>query len=253
MAPEIPRSRYNKNPDTVTDYYSLAIILYRLFFIDHPMEGAAWGKYPLHTEQVEDYLYAIKPVFHFDPNNDNNRPTEAYSPNAYSRWVLMPLELRKCFFRVFTEGIERPGKRPTELEWISTIVRARDKLVRTASNQQEKFVNFDNISSIPAGCLGMKVENNIIALYPRKALYESSVFGNMNHYLTISAGIVYDQTLKKLCVRNLTDRVWRCYSDRDKKLTNVGKEEQYPLEEGVMIEFQRDEPRIVGTVFDPRK
>ena len=114
-----------------------AITLYRLFFIDHPMEGDAFDKYPFWTEQVEDYLYAINPVFHFNPNNDSNRPTEKYAPNAYLRWVIMPLELRKLFIRAFTEGIENPGKRPTEFEWLSTIGRVRDKLVRIIPGLQE--------------------------------------------------------------------------------------------------------------------
>ncbi len=131
MAPELVRCKNATNPSIDTDRYSLAVILYRLFCIDHPMEGKAWEKYPLCTEKVEEHLYAIKPVFHFDPDNDENRPSECYAPNAEIRWRMLPVELRKLFITVFTEGIDNPGKRPVESEWIAAILNAKDRLVIT--------------------------------------------------------------------------------------------------------------------------
>lgn len=87
MAPEIPRSKYKKSPTRETDYYSLATILYRLFFVDHPMDGKLWEKAALCTDEVEEFLYSIKPVFHFDPKNESNRPTDVYAPMLMSKMV----------------------------------------------------------------------------------------------------------------------------------------------------------------------
>lgn len=249
MAPEIPQSNYKKNPGRETDYYSLATVLYRLFFVDHPMEGKAWEKYPICTDQVEDFLYAINPIFHFDPNNDSNRPTEIYAPNATPRWLAMPQELRNLFITVFTEGISQPTKRPPENAWIATIARTRDKLIRFAT-EREQFVNFSDTRSIPARCLGLKVGNNLIAIYPQKAIYEISINGNFNYKSKI-AGILYNRQSGQMEIRNLTDKVWRCFDPKTSTLTNIGKDQQYPIYPGVMIQFQHDPPKTVGEIFDP--
>ncbi len=249
MAPEIPRSDYKENPSRETDYYSLAVILYRLFFVDHPMEGKAWEKYPLCTDKVEDYLYAIKPVFHFDPQDESNRPTAVYAPNATIRWRAMPQELRSLFVTTFTEGINQSNKRSPENAWISTIAKTRDKLIRINS-EREQFVNFSDSKSIPPRCLGLKIGTNRIALYPQKAVYQISVDGNVHQYANITAGIVYDKKIDKLMIRNMTNKVWRGYSPDTKKLTDIAKGQEYPLYPGVMIEFQHEAPRIIGEVFN---
>lgn len=251
MAPEIPKSNYKENPKRVTDYYSLAVVLYRLFFVDHPMEGKAWEKYPLCTDKVEDYLYAVNPIFHFDPQNEANRPTEVYAPNAMGRWRAMPQEIRSLFIRAFTKGISEPNKRPPENEWISVIAKTRDKLIRL-NPQREQFVNFSDQRSVPQRCIGLKIGSNNIAIYPQKAIYQISVDGNVREYATVVGGIVYDKNTDKLYVRNLSSKVWRCYDPKSKQLTDVGKGQQYPLFPGMMIEFHRDQPKIVGEVFDPR-
>lgn len=253
MAPEIPRSEYKLNPSTKTDYYSLATVLYRLFFMDHPMEGKEWEKYPLHSDKIEERLYAITPVFHFDPNNDSNRPTESFAPNAGSRWPIksyLTQELKNLFVRTFTEGIDQPNKRPPENEWIATIAKTRDKLIRL-NPEREQFVDFSDLRTIPPRCLGLKIGSNMIAIYPQKAVYEISIDGNVRQYTNVSAGIVYDRKTDKMWIRNLTSKIWRCYSPSTQQLTDVGKGQEYPLDLGVMIEFQREKPRIVGEVFAP--
>lgn len=248
MAPEIPKSGYKLNPNIRTDYYSLATILYRLFFVDHPMDGKLWEKFPICNDKAEDMMYAIKPVFHFDPNNDSNRPTEEYAPNALIRWRAFPQEIRNLFIAAFTDGISDPWKRPPENVWITTIAKARDKLIRV-NGGREQFVNFDNPKSIPPRCLELKVSGSRIALYPQKAIYEISVDGNVHQYGNIVGGIVYDKKTDKLMIRNLTDQVWRCYAPDTKKLTSIEKGQEHQVYPGVMIEFQHGRPKIVGEII----
>lgn len=256
MAPEIPRSNYKLNPSMETDRYSLAVVLYRLFFVDHPMEGKAWEKYPLCTEKVEDYLYAIKPIFHFNPKDDSNRPTSAYAPNVSGRWKadsLFSKELRDTFITALTDGVEKPEKRLPELEWISVLSKTRDRLIRRSNPERERFVNFENRASIPNGCLAMKIGSKCIALYPQKAIYEFTITGDTKQYAKVDGGIVYDKRIDRLALRNLTDQIWRCYSPKTKQLTDLSKGQEFPLEPGVAIEFHRENPKIIGEIFDPLK
>ena len=251
MAPEIPRSKYKKSPTRETDYYSLAVILYRLFFVDHPMDGKLWEKVALCTDEVEEFLYSLKPVFHFDPKNESNRPTEVYAPNVMCRWRAMPQEIRKLFVNAFTEGINYPGKRSPEGVWINTIAKCRDKLIRLNATR-EQFINFDDVRSVPPRCLGIKIGSHKVALYPKKAVYQISVDGNHHQYGTMMAGITYNQQLDSLMIRNLTNHIWRGWSPKTRQLTDIGHGDEYPIFPGVMIEFQKENPRIIGEVFDAK-
>ena len=251
MAPEIHNSNYEVYPAMETDRYSLAVVLYRLFFIDHPLEGKAWEKYPLHTVKVEDYLYAEKPVFHFDPENDSNRPSELYALNAFVRWRAMPKELRNTFTRTFTKGLFHPLERPTEGEWVDVISKARDSLI-LLEDGREQFVNFDDIRTVPSGCLGMTICRNVWALYPGKEIYEMSVSRDYRQFAKVYADIVYDKEKDCMMIRNLSDKEWRGFVSETKQLTVISKGQDYEIKPGVMIEFQRDNPKIVGEIFDPR-
>jgi len=255
MAPEIPRSKYRLNPSMVTDRYSLAIVLYRLFFIDHPMDGKNWSDYPMVTDEVEDYLYSIQPVFHYDPKNDSNRPTPALTPNVEIRWnakALYSKELRDTFTTALTEGIDNPGKRPTELEWMSVLARTRDRLIRFP-NGAEQFVNFEDLKSIPPRTLGMKVGSKLIALYPGKAVYEFTLTGDTKQYAKVCAGITYNQQKDCLALRNLTDQIWHCRSPKAGQTVAIGQGQEFPLEPGAMIGIRRENPTIIGEIFDPFK
>lgn len=251
MAPEIPRSNYRENPSRETDYYSLAIVLYRLFFIDHPMDGKAFAKYPIHNDKVSDYLYATKPVFHFDPYNTSNSADEVYAPNALQRWGFFNDELKELFIRTFTVGIEEYYKRPAENEWIIAISKMRDKLIML-DDHREHFVNFSKKETIPKKCLYLRINNgNIISVFSKKAIYEISINSNHRKYANRIAGILYDEKIDRFRIVNLTDKIWRYYSPITEQKKNVSKGESYPLFHGVKIEFQRENPKIIGEIINP--
>lgn len=248
MAPEVVRN--NENPHRGTDYYSLAVILYRLFFIDHPMEGKLWEKVEVCSPEEEERLYEIEPVFHFDPKDNRNRPTDVYAPNAVRRWRVLPQEIRPCFIDTFTEGIDHPDKRWPDGAWINAIAKCRDKLIRLKGGA-EQFVNFEDAASIPSRCLGMKIGGHRIALYHGKAIYQVSVDSNTNQYARKVAGILDNQQLGVLTLRNLTNEAFRGWSPKTKQWTVIPEGKDYPVFPGVKIEF-REKPCITGEVFDVR-
>ena len=247
-APECVESNQS-NIDS--DYFSLAILLYRLIFIDHPFDGALWEKVPIITRDVERILHGETAVFHLDPNNESNRPTDIYAPNVLNRWNVMPHELRLAFIKVFTEGVRNPKKRLSAGMWINIIAKCRDKLIRLNA-EREQFVNFDDVRSVPPRCLGIKIGGHRVALYPQKAIYQISVDGNYHQYGKIMAGITYSKQLDSLMIRNMKNTTWRGWSPKNKQLSDIPEGKEYPIFPGVMIEFQKGNPRIVGEIFDAR-
>lgn len=60
MAPEVIVGK--KLPDVHTDKFSLAVVLYLMLFLNHPLEGQK-TICPCLTEELEKKFYGIEPVF----------------------------------------------------------------------------------------------------------------------------------------------------------------------------------------------
>ena len=63
MAPEIVTGQ--NDPDKNSDRFSLAVVLFRLLFINHPLEGR-YSTPPCMTKELERKYYGTDPVFVYD-------------------------------------------------------------------------------------------------------------------------------------------------------------------------------------------
>lgn len=117
MAPEIVRGE--KRPSKDTDRYSLAVLLFYLFMVNHPLEGRLEANIKCMDMAARIKLYGTEPVFIFDPDNKTNRPVKNIHDNANIYWPLYPEKLRQMFTKSFTVGLTQPSKRVTEPEWMS--------------------------------------------------------------------------------------------------------------------------------------
>lgn len=117
MAPEIVRGE--KRPSKDTDRYSLAVLLFYLFIVNHPLEGRLEASIKCMDMAARVKLYGTDPVFIFDPDNKTNRPVEGIHDNANIYWPMYPEKLRQLFTKSFTIGLNQPSKRVTEPEWMS--------------------------------------------------------------------------------------------------------------------------------------
>lgn len=67
MAPEIVRGE--KRPSRETDRYSLSVLLFYLFMVNHPLEGKLEANIKCMDYAARVKLYGTDPVFIFDPDN----------------------------------------------------------------------------------------------------------------------------------------------------------------------------------------
>ena len=131
MAPEIVMGQ--SSPDKWTELFSLSVILFLLFFNNHPLEGKRITSVPCMTEKLEKELFGENPVFIWDSKDDSNRPVQGLHNNVIKRWELVPEILRNTFSRAFsketmTVASERE-KRVTETEWKEVFIAMRDTFV----------------------------------------------------------------------------------------------------------------------------
>jgi DNA-binding helix-hairpin-helix protein with protein kinase domain len=153
MAPEVVRGE--ALPSTQTDLFSLAVLLFYLFMVHHPLEGAREAAIRCLDLPAMTQLYGTHPIFIFDPADDSNRPVPGYHDNALAFWPIYPQFLRDLFTRAFTEGLRDPQNgRVRESEWRAAMVQLRDALVYCTACGAENFYDADALRArgTPGSC-----------------------------------------------------------------------------------------------------
>ena len=142
VAPEVVRG--DKQPDKLTDRYSLATLLFMLLVGNHPLEGARTVKIPALTNKFEKIIYGSKPLFIFDPNDDSNRPVRGLHQNAARMWKYFPSFIKDAFYRSFSqESLLNARGRLLEQEWFHVLVRLKSSIAQCPHCGEEIFLESD--------------------------------------------------------------------------------------------------------------
>jgi serine/threonine protein kinase len=174
MAPEVVVRK--SLPNQYTDLYSLAILLFYLLFISHPLEGELEYNIKCLDVPAMTKLYGENPVFIFDPDNQTNRPVRGIHDNAYAFKEIYPDYIMDAFTKSFTEGIKDPENgRVRETIWRNLLLRLRDSILYCKCGA-ENFYDLKQFKAAgelkPCWSCGLKItvppriniDNNIIML-----------------------------------------------------------------------------------------
>ena len=181
MAPEIVRGE--AMPTSDTDRYSLAVLLFYLFMVHHPLEGQRETEIRCLDLPAMERLYGEEPVFIFDPENDANGPVKGVHDTAVLYWNLYPGFLRKLFVDSFTEGLRLPEDgRIRESQWRQAMCRLVDSIMYCDCGT-EVFYDVDQLkrnNGTPAPCWcckrspelppRMRVGGNVVVLTEKTRL-----------------------------------------------------------------------------------
>lgn len=232
MSPEVVLDQ--TRPNTHSDRFSLAVLLFRLFYIDHPLEGQYTIQFPL-TDAIGAQLYGVHPQFIYDPNQERNRPDPEAQPNVIKRWGVYPPDLQRTFTRAFTKGMKDINERVTEMEWEETLVRVRGMLVNLEGREQ--FLNLYEKQKIPSGCRVIQFPEYVVALANRSKIYECHVDRYSADCLT-AAGVVKASMLDKrvLGIGNISKKKWSVKT-ADGKRSEIQPGGYAKLESGMEIDF----------------
>ena len=215
MAPEVVTSK--KRPDIHTDKFSLAVILYLLLFINHPLEGKR-TLCPCLTEELEYRIYGTEPLFVWDPNDDSNRPVRGVHVNEIKFWPAYPQFVHDVFIEAFSQSSligEDTKHRVQEKKWQEVFTELRNVTVRCSCGG-ETFIDVNKSSSqcincgadIPRGHV-MKVMKHNVVLAPGNKVYSCHVVLDSDDFKETKGEIVtskMDATL--IGLRNDTDSTW---------------------------------------------
>lgn len=119
MAPEIVRGEADPSHDT--DLYSLAVLLFYMFMLSHPLDGKKESEIKCMDTAAMNKIYGSQPIFVYDPTDRSNRPVRGIHDNVIIYWGLYPQELKDLFTQSFTTGLREPNKRVIEKKWLDII------------------------------------------------------------------------------------------------------------------------------------
>ncbi len=207
MAPEVVTGR--AMPSKQTDRYSLSVVLFLLFYANHPLEGARVLACPCMTEKYEKQFYGSEPIFIYDKEHDNNRPVRGVHNNVLRRWNAFPALLRDTFTQEFsTECLNDPSKRKLERQWQSVIQQLRDMLVVCPECKDETFV--EDSSAPKCMCCGKSFPiAGVLQINDRNVLLTSGtkVYVDMDNKPDIQVVSVSDDRYP-VQLKNITTNNW---------------------------------------------
>ena len=145
MAPEIVRRE--AVPSRQTDLYSLAVLLFYIFHIQHPLVGKRILTTKCWDLPSRTKLLGTEPLFIFDPQDKSNEavdrsvdPLGEAGANALVYWPMFPQFLRDTFTQAFTVGLKDADHgRVTEGEWRRVLSQLRDSIFYCAACGAENF------------------------------------------------------------------------------------------------------------------
>lgn len=215
MAPEVVMGQ--KRPDSHTDRFSLAVVLYMLLFLNHPLEGKR-TMCPCLTEELERKFYGSDPVFVWDPANDANRPVRGVHTNEIKLWPLYPAFVRKTFEKAFSHEVMVGNDRThrvIEKEWQEVFTTLRDLTIKCSCGS-ETFIDPSQQSCRCINCGKsierppiLKVKKYHAALAPGKKLYACHVQYDSDDFKEAKGEVISSRNNPSLLgLRNDSNNTW---------------------------------------------
>lgn len=234
MAPEIVGG---KMPNKYSDRFSLSVILFMLFYANHPFEGAKVVACPCMTEAFEKKFYGSEATFIFDPLDKSNRPVKGIHQNVIKRWGLFPSKLRVVFTDQFSqEKLKNPQSRLIEAEWEKVIAGIRDELVICPHCKEETFVEIEGDAHYCINC-GRPIDiTKYLLLGKRKQILTKGTKLYIDHDNIPDCMVVENTTDGKLLIKNISPDMWTVETPSG-KIKAVNPNEFFPVKNGLVITF----------------
>ena len=234
MAPEIVAGGI---PDKYSDRFSLSVILFMLFYANHPFEGAKVVACPCMTESFEKRFYGSEALFIYDPTDKSNLPVRGIHQNVIRRWPAFPKILRDTFIEEFSkEKLQNPSSRMIEQNWKKIISTIRDSLVVCHHCAEETFVNISNTTDKCMNC-GKDVDLSKRLVIKNRSLpliNKTSIYIDEDN---TPDGVVTTDSNGFMLIKNVSTETWTVETPSG-KIKTVAPNEILPVKEGLKITFR---------------
>ena len=234
MAPEIVAGGV---PDKYSDRFSLSVILFMLFYANHPFEGAKVVACPCMTESFEKRFYGSEALFIYDPNDKTNLPVRGIHQNVIRRWPVFPKLLRDTFTEEFSQNkLKTPNSRMIEQNWEKVISQVRDCLVVCPHCGEESFTDTSQTSSKCMNC-GADIDLSRRLVFSNRSLpltNKTAIYVDNDNKLD---GMVTIDSTGFPLIKNVSTETWTVETQSGKVKT-VNPQDIIPIKGGLKISFR---------------
>ena len=255
MAPEIVRG--SALPSSHTDLYSLAILLFLLCMLHHPLHGKREAEIRCLDDKAMNKLYGTEPVFIWHPVDLSNRPVAGYQDNAIVYWRIYPTFLRELFTRAFTAGLFDPNKRIRESEWRLAMVALHDSIFYCSCGKMNFYdrEELKKSGGVPGNCWAcgkqlklpprISIDNRLIMLNHDTELYPHHVDRDKMWDFTgpVACMSRHPKDCRVWGIKNLTDEKW-VVRFNDGAIKDVEPGRSVSLQAGAKLSFGKSEGEI---------
>lgn len=254
QAPELVKGQAYAS--TNTDLWALAVLLFYMFVIHHPLDGRVESNIEIIDDAASKYLYGDYAKFIYDPTDASNRPVPGYQDNAIIFWKIIPSSLKVAFTKAFTDG-KTPEKRVTETEWLSIFYYLKVSRMKCPRCHAEVFYDhklmMNNQPHIcwncdarmkPVGYLLFDSEHSIpIKLHGK--LYEANTNSSAYGCGKASAEVIQNpHNPDQWGVKNTTNTNWK-YINPNGQVSLVPMSKSAAIRDGAVIDFGNKKATIV--------
>jgi eukaryotic-like serine/threonine-protein kinase len=241
MAPEIVRRE--ANPSARTDLYSLAVLLFYVLVMGHPLLGRRELEFDCWDDSAESELFGRAPVFVFDPTDGSNKPSPELHGAVLQYWSLYPGFIQDLFTQAFTSGLRDPvNGRVMESVWRSNLARLRDSIVRCGTCGKEAFVD---VGGRPTKCwfcertihdtLWLRIGRRQVGLAEGTQICAHHLTGSYDFDTVVGTVVRHPVREDLFGLRNDTTATWAADVDGDEREVESGR--SIGLTDGTTIEL----------------
>lgn len=252
MAPEIVRGEVN--PSTETDLFSLAILLFYMFMLHHPLEGKIESEIKCFDTPAMKKIYGDAPIFIWDPIDVSNRPVLGYQDNALIYWNIYPEFIKELFTRAFTDGIKNPKSRVLEIEWRKAFIKLRDSIIYCGNCGLEIFYDAAKLKNGEKhtcwGCIKevtipprIKIAQSIVMLNSNSKIYMHHIKDNLDFNTGVAEVTQHPKNPDLWGLKNVSNELWSIVK-ADGNVASVEPGKSVSLSIGTRINFGTVEGEI---------
>lgn len=243
MAPEIIEGV--SRPNRYTDYYSLAVCLFILTYMNRPFEGAWNLSCPCdNNPNMAKQLFGFDSVFIMDPVNKKNRPVPGLHNNVIRRWGVYPSFLGRAFCKTFSkEAIKDPTQRLMDKQWYNILLQVRSMFVKCPHCGKATFVDVYEPDSRCVYCqeqiamLSLKVGRFTLPLLAKQPIWACMISTESDMNIKTGEVIVKHGVVG---IKNISKTQWTVIQpDLSVKIINKG--DSFHVQKGLKVRFGQGE------------
>ena len=243
MAPEIVLGK--SKPNSLTDRFSMSLILYILFCLNHPLEGKRYLVCGL-TPALQEKLYGSEPLFMMDPNDTSNGPHSIIHKNSLTVWPCLPSYVQKIFLDAFSQkAFQKPSARPREIDWLNVLTRFRSDIVscicgNEVFTQQGEVCQCDECGKKVKVSFRLELSGYSIPAVKGSRIYRCQLgVCDAEEALNPIAGVIQKENTSILGIKNRSGKRWDAITTKG-IAKKVSPDEVIPLKDGISFTIENE-------------